>query len=213
MPNHCYNVLKLTDNPSKTKETLKSYIKKEDGEEVFDFNKVIKMPEELNITSTNPDTKTKEGRELKKQQDENIKNHGFKDWYDWSVANWGTKWNSYENYMGEDSISFQTAWSPPIPVIVKLAEKTKKSWTLMYSEIGCDFCGKLVVDETGVTHDDQWSHKKAPRTFKNEMGITEDMYMSEEELEKRKKKKMEKRVKKAMAKKGSDKTIAIDMGE
>lgn len=49
--------------------------------------------------------------------------HGFPTWYEWSVENWGTKWNAYS--FGNDidgAVLFQTAWSAPHPVIRKLAE-------------------------------------------------------------------------------------------
>jgi hypothetical protein len=57
---------------------------------------------------------------------ENIEMYGCKDWYDWSVKFWGTKWNSYDSPPADadsTSISFNTAWSAPHPVIEKLAEK------------------------------------------------------------------------------------------
>lgn len=49
---------------------------------------------------------------------DNIKKYGFKDWYDWSIANWGTKWNASSVEVNENSdnwvhIYFETAWSPP----------------------------------------------------------------------------------------------------
>jgi hypothetical protein len=54
---------------------------------------------------------------------DNIEKYGHANWYGWSIANWGTKWNSYDNYqISENSISFDTAWSTPFPVIHKLAE-------------------------------------------------------------------------------------------
>jgi Ferredoxin-like domain in Api92-like protein len=52
---------------------------------------------------------------------------GFYDWYDWSIANWGTKWNSYNFSMDNDdvpdrlSFRFETAWSFPGPIFEKLA--------------------------------------------------------------------------------------------
>lgn len=49
--------------------------------------------------------------------------YGCTSWYDWSIKNWGTKWNAYSYVaISEDEIEFQTAWSAPIPVIEKLAE-------------------------------------------------------------------------------------------
>jgi hypothetical protein len=53
----------------------------------------------------------------------NIEMYGHKDWYSWSNANWGTKWNSYDNArVNENTISFDTAWSTPFPVMEKLSE-------------------------------------------------------------------------------------------
>jgi len=53
---------------------------------------------------------------------------GFYDWYDWSVANWGTKWNSYHFSIDNDDIApdglsfrFDTAWAFPRPIFEKLA--------------------------------------------------------------------------------------------
>jgi hypothetical protein len=53
---------------------------------------------------------------------DNIEKYGHKDWYSWSVANWGTKWNAYNISSGESSLSFDTAWSTPAQVIEKLSE-------------------------------------------------------------------------------------------
>ena len=52
----------------------------------------------------------------------NIKLYGFKDWYSWSVSNWGTKWSASGSFMEGDILVFETAWSVPEPVLVKLSE-------------------------------------------------------------------------------------------
>ncbi len=55
---------------------------------------------------------------------ENIERYGHKDWYSWSNANWGTKWNAYDQQELElGTIQFDTAWSTPFPVIHELAKK------------------------------------------------------------------------------------------
>lgn len=46
---------------------------------------------------------------------------------EWSVANWGTKWNAYgydeyTDYSGCDELTFKTAWSVPHPILKKLSE-------------------------------------------------------------------------------------------
>lgn len=53
----------------------------------------------------------------------NEKLYGHRDWYSWSLENWGTKWNTSETYTtSEGEVVFQTAWSTPYPVIKKLSE-------------------------------------------------------------------------------------------
>jgi hypothetical protein len=67
--------------------------------------------------------------------------------YEWCVANWGTKWGAYDTYManrsdGEAQIEFNSAWSPPSPVVEKLAELFPTlEIELAYEEPGCDFSG------------------------------------------------------------------------
>jgi hypothetical protein len=46
------------------------------------------------------------------------------DWYDWSIQNWGTKWDVSETHEDENGyICFDTAWSTPIELINYLSEK------------------------------------------------------------------------------------------
>jgi len=51
-----------------------------------------------------------------------------RNWYDWNVTNWGTKWDACDTYIGRDndlnaSVSFQTAWSPPEPIFRAIVEQ------------------------------------------------------------------------------------------
>lgn len=73
------------------------------------------------------------------------------DWYDWNIRNWGTKWSSSECSFNtrQNSVVFSTAWSPPLPVIIKLAELLKCELRLIYFEPGMGFAGDLVVSEEG----------------------------------------------------------------
>lgn len=70
-----------------------------------------------------------------KNRIQNRELYGHADWYGWSVANWGTKWNAYamavvkigvsEDQNGPSmtfEVTFQTAWSSPEPIFHKLAE-------------------------------------------------------------------------------------------
>ncbi len=48
---------------------------------------------------------------------------GFAYWYDWNIAKWGTKWNSYSCEKIADNIYlFETAWSGVINIIKELSK-------------------------------------------------------------------------------------------
>jgi len=56
-----------------------------------------------------------------------IEETGHPTWYEWCLASWGTKWNSYNFSIVDDGPTrfvcrFDTAWSTPTPVLTKLAE-------------------------------------------------------------------------------------------
>lgn len=81
---------------------------------------------------------------------ENLNDDAFAEdgWYVWCVNNWGTKWDfgkdEYEDPAKVENdeivISFNTAWSPPIPFydyLVSLGYKVRAA----YFEPGCCFCG------------------------------------------------------------------------
>lgn len=53
--------------------------------------------------------------------------YGAQTWYEWSIQNWGTKWNSYgyskDISIKNNTIEFETAWTAPHPVIRELASQ------------------------------------------------------------------------------------------
>lgn len=82
-----------------------------------------------------------------RQSFENEKLYGCKDWYDWCVKNWGTKWDAgeasiYEHSEEEAEIVFDTAWGPPIEW-VKIVELKYPDlrFELHYDEPGMGFKG------------------------------------------------------------------------
>ena len=48
---------------------------------------------------------------------------GRPNWYDWNIANWGTKWNSSDCVQeSENEFSFSTAWCGVENIIIKMSE-------------------------------------------------------------------------------------------
>lgn len=56
----------------------------------------------------------------------NIHLYGFTHWYPWANRFWGTKWNAYNHHVYDEFETFDTAWSCPIPIFIKLSELNPK---------------------------------------------------------------------------------------
>jgi hypothetical protein len=108
-------------------------------------------PQELVDTVAGSFGDDEKQRELELKQLENIRKYGAKDWYDWNIANWGTKWDfSLENVARVTptcvTAAFESAWAPPIDAYAKL-EALGFEVKAMYYEPGMAFVG---VYEDGV---------------------------------------------------------------
>ena len=115
MPNHVTNKIRIQCDTMGLEE-FKNQISGENG--VIDFEKIIPMPGATIESKDVPMTGEEMGR------------NPF-NWYDWSIANWGTKWNAYDirvqdEWDGGDNcemeIHFDTAWSAPFPIINALRD-------------------------------------------------------------------------------------------
>ena len=63
--------------------------------------------------------------ELGQKQVNNIIKYNAANWYEWSIKNWGTKWNSraLEVDLKEASLKFETAWNPAIPIFIEITRQ------------------------------------------------------------------------------------------
>lgn len=81
-------------------------------------------------------------------------------WYDWRVANWGTKWEADGVHREDTSpeqvdYRFSSAWSPPVAIVEALgANFPSLSFHLSYDEPGGGFIGDFQVEEGRVVLDD-----------------------------------------------------------
>lgn len=175
MPNHVMNVVKMKGIVNLP------LFKMEDEVRCFDFNKIVPMPESLNVNCGSMTDESvvyymtercaipiscleeKKLKTVKKiisnvfykgdaeirilfertmsyaykvsayEQDkmykmgqvyfDNYMKYGYTTWYDWRCNYWGTKWGAYSNEQkDDDTITFQTAWSNPEPIMLKLSE-------------------------------------------------------------------------------------------
>lgn len=120
MPNHTTNRLRLEGEQEEINKVF-AFIKATEPNdkgifEFIDFNKLIPMPQEL------------------------LEKGG---WYNWRIANWGTKWNAYrtEKVEEENTIFFLTAWAG-VPELMNLLASLFPNVTFYYDyaseDIGYD---------------------------------------------------------------------------
>lgn len=79
---------------------------------------LIPCPEELCDDDLTSWSRGPEQDARDKKKAEMVKKYGYESWYDWRVANWGTKWDLCDPTITrvDDNtvmINCQTAWSPP----------------------------------------------------------------------------------------------------
>lgn len=140
MPNWCNNGITLRHaDPA----MIDRVVKGKDGL-LMEF---LPTPEALLETTAGSFGDDEKQRALEAQQAENVRKYGFKDWYDWNIANWGTKWDfALENVDRPDpntvTAAFDSAWSPPIDAYNKLMELGFEV-EAMYYEPGMCFVGKF----------------------------------------------------------------------
>ena len=147
MPNYCSNVVEI-QGPQHILKTL--------VEHRLDFMKIHPYPKELDITAGREGADdSPEQKALVAAEESNLKKYGYKNWYDWCVNNWGTKWNAggdndamqvdYDEDVGNQGIAlfqFDTAWAPPLGVLEKLMETHPElSIECRYHEPGVGFFG------------------------------------------------------------------------
>ncbi|WOC32132.1 MULTISPECIES: DUF1281 family ferredoxin-like fold protein [Caproicibacterium] len=162
MPNHVANILIAHGDEKQVRAMFEAVKNDKIGIGSLDFNKIIPMPE--NIFRGNLGT-------------EEFARYGKNNWYDWSVAHWGTKWNSYgysENTpKGFDGsrIKFDTAWSSAAPVIEKLSS--------LYPELSFEY--QWADENLGYnTGKKEYEHGKETFSFDPQGGSSEALELAAE---------------------------------
>lgn len=155
MPNWVKNHVLIMDEQA-IKDCVKTEHRQGKGWEedvkFFDFNEIIPMPKELEEKDIKyPGNKSEASAEL-------IARYGADNWYDWSVKNWGTKWNTGSvREVSPQVVEFDTAWATPEPLIKALSEKYHTTVSVCYADEDLGYnCGEYeykdgekVLDKVG----------------------------------------------------------------
>lgn len=128
----------------------------------FDFNRVIAMPQDLLVDLIYPLS-----AETNAKLAANKAKHGYPSWYDWSIEQWGTKWNALNTQILNDedgylALSFETAWTPAIPVYQELSRQFPKVlFSIHYIDEGYGFAGTYQGFAGRLHHHDHTSDIEA----------------------------------------------------
>lgn len=152
MPNWVHNSVHVQGKKERVEEFRKKHFSTEKnqgkkGNEEFDFETIIPMPD--TVFKGNLGTKERE-------------EHGSNNWYDWSIDNWGTKWNACHTDLYSDKIeisgpmasfgfNFDTAWALPMPIYEKLRDMYPDLYiSVDFDEESGEFAGELEITDGSI---------------------------------------------------------------
>ena len=187
MPNWCNNTVEIShEDPAMIARAREAFAR---GEFINEF---VPVPESLKIVAGfvgDPD----EQKKLEEDTARNIAVHGYGNWYDYCVNEWGTKWDvggddGMITELGTDRgpgliLSFDSAWSPPINAYEKMIN-LGFSIRAYYYEGGMNFAG---IWEDGyddfydLEGNSQAVREQIPEALDEMFAISESMEMWEEE--------------------------------
>jgi hypothetical protein len=164
MPNWCYNRLTVKAKSAEALSEFLAAVKKED--KVLSLDAIRPMPAELRGIHTggcNIDGKyvnrwrvDTSGKEVEITDKElaaiSERCDGFSDWYEWSIANWGCKWDVDAELSKKTArtatFTFDSAWCPPLAAVRYAAEVRFPglAFTIKYNEPGCDLRGHEIFE-------------------------------------------------------------------
>jgi hypothetical protein len=165
------------------------------------LNEFIPVPQALRDTMSGSFGDEAQQALLEAQEINNLNTYGYKNWYDFCVAKWGTKWdignddgsqiseiiheplNDDDNQLVPSvSMNFQSAWSPPVEAYEVLKE-LGFDVEATYYEPGMSFCGMWhdgCDSHYDITGDSTWVEKNIPKAIWDAENIVEMMAESEE---------------------------------
>jgi hypothetical protein len=143
MPNWCNNTLELLHEDPAMLERARVAFK-----EGRLCNEFVPVPESLHIVAGRAGADGEPSQVLLEQQEEaNLAQHGYANWYDYCVNEWGTKWDVGGDDLGPAQdipggliMAFDSAWAPPIQFYEKLMD-LGFSVRASYYEPGMCFAG------------------------------------------------------------------------
>lgn len=210
MPNHISTILTVSGTPRRVETFMdKAKTTEEDGcITPFSFNAFWPCPPELH--DVNHPVSIISNAEYKKQQAEKekeknsksvfwtgksiteqiqaqyIKKYGYDNWYDWQIANWGTKWDCYDHgewnvkhdpmdeYSVVAELFYMTAWSPATEALKHISSQFPDlTFKHEFADEGGGFIGYEIIQngESIEQCDYNWESEEAA-SLRQKLGMS-----------------------------------------
>jgi len=122
MPNWCMNKLQLECTRAQFKQFCDVFVVDEDEDTVLSLKTACPEPPGL----LEPELVT------------------TPKWYTWRIANWGTKWEPAIHDITGTTVSFDSAWSPPINAVIAMSKRFPDIlFKLAYCEPDNELSGRM----------------------------------------------------------------------
>jgi len=181
MPNWCSNALTLA-HPDPA--MIKRVVDAPTGELLAEF---VPVPKALTETVAGDMGDPVSQAKHKEQEQNNLEQYGYANWYDFCVGEWGTKWDvDAEVLMATDNtvdLAFESAWAPPIGWYQRMMD-LGFSVDAYYYESGMGFCGHWsdgCDDEYAVGETSAETKAKIPSDIDDMFSISESQWEWEQE--------------------------------
>jgi hypothetical protein len=193
MPNWVYNTLDVIGKPEEVNEfinfmntgytvklshyeggedgtALKEIIKDYEHKSIFNFHALLPIPTDPKLYD---DQKLEDGLFIQP-------------WYNWNIANWGTKWNARDISLermgeGEAVYNFSTAWSPPMPIIDRLRKLFPTTTFFFRYQEEQGWGGEVTIRSGSVVHTEEWDIPANHAEYERRQGECICSFESDEE--------------------------------
>jgi len=165
MPNWCYNRLCIDTTTEGGKILAAAFkpSKKDKNGYLYStpFQDLRPCPEDLHCDAGFFGEGTEKEKEMLAIYAANKEKYGYAHWYDWQIANWGTKWDArVEDFQDDDPeetfVYFDTAWCAPTEFFRYFSEKYPDArYEDEYDEEGMQFEGRVGMSDVGF-FDESW---------------------------------------------------------
>jgi len=173
MPNWCENELTITGNVLSILDIKFKVINDPEKGLLETLHPTPKQLVENNVEVYRNDPEYMEN--MAHQRFINKAKTGYESWYDWALAEWGTKWGDSSTHMTEEGDNtlhfyFETAWSPPVEGMLNISKKYPMlTFVMTFREGGMGLAGAVGISNGKVIHE---SNGKWPDD--NELTYDED---------------------------------------